>query len=70
MCDELRSTSPKLFLQNELNDLVRDLYLPKQSAELLGSRLKSKNLLSAGTHFSWYRIVNENYFHTLQRKIL
>lgn len=46
---------PQLFSQEELNDLVRDLDLPKQSAELLGSRLKSKNLLMEGTSFAWYR---------------
>lgn len=46
---------PERFSQSELNDLVRDLNLPKESAELLGSRLKSKNLLEPGTHYSWYR---------------
>ncbi|KAI0986960.1 hypothetical protein GJ496_007758 [Pomphorhynchus laevis] len=38
-------TTPKLFSQIELNDLVRDLTLPKNSAELLTSRLKENNLL-------------------------
>ncbi|KAJ8884036.1 hypothetical protein PR048_015893 [Dryococelus australis] len=37
VCDALQ-----LFTQSELNDLVRDLDLPKQSAELLGSQLKEK----------------------------
>lgn len=46
---------PQLFSQSELNDLVRDLGLSKDAAELLGSRLKNKNLLSSGTSFSWYR---------------
>lgn len=46
---------PQQFSQPELNDLVRDLDLPKESAELLGSRLKEKNLLAAGTSFYWYR---------------
>lgn len=35
----------ELFTKTEQNDLVRDLGLPKNSAELLGSRLKEKNLL-------------------------
>jgi hypothetical protein len=52
-CDPC-STSPA-FSQSELYDLVRDLGLPKDSAEVLGSRLKSKNLLSPGTSFSWYK---------------
>jgi hypothetical protein len=47
--------NPRFFSQSELNDLVRDLGLPKDSAEVLGSRLKSKNLLSPGTSFSWHR---------------
>ena len=29
--------------------------LPKQSAELLGSRLQEENLLTPGTFFAWYR---------------
>lgn len=49
------------FSQAELNDLIRDLDLPKISAELLGSRLKAKNLLSPGTSFSWYRNREEEF---------
>jgi hypothetical protein len=41
--------SPQLFTQSELNDVIRDLGLPKEKAELLGSRLKEKNLLAAET---------------------
>lgn len=44
----------RCFNQSELNDLVRDLNLPKESAELLGSRLKEKKVLAEGTYFSWY----------------
>lgn len=47
--------TPSLFTQGELNDLVRDLSLSKIDSELLGSRLKAKNLLSPGVVFSWYR---------------
>ena len=50
--EDLRST---LFVQQELNDLVRDLDLPKLSALRLGSRLKSKKLLNGGVRFSWYK---------------
>ncbi|GBM91596.1 hypothetical protein AVEN_164202-1 [Araneus ventricosus] len=49
------SDEPKLFTQSELNDLVRDLNLPRDSAEVLRSRLKEKNLLAPGTSFSWFR---------------
>ena len=45
---------PILFNQLELNDLVRDLYLPKQYAELLASRLNEKNLLSHRTSVTYY----------------
>ena len=38
-----------------MNDLVRELDLPKISAELLGSRLKEKNLLAPETKVSFYR---------------
>jgi hypothetical protein len=46
---------PKLMSQSDLDDLVRDLDLPKQSAQLLGSRLQERNFLAPGTTFSWYR---------------
>lgn len=46
---------PLLFNQLELNDLVRDLDLPKQSAELLASRLQEKRLFHPGTSVTFYR---------------
>lgn len=46
---------PELFNQMELNDLVRDLNLPKDASELLASRLRDKNLLAPGTSTSFYR---------------
>ena len=44
-CDQ----GSKPFFQIELNDLVRDLGLSKDEAELLDSRLENKNLLSPET---------------------
>jgi hypothetical protein len=41
-CDTLEQ---RLITQAELNDLVRDLDVPKTKAQLLGSRLKQWNLL-------------------------
>ena len=49
------SAEPRLFNQSEFNDLVKDLGLPKDSSEILGSRLRAKNLLSPGTSFYFYR---------------
>ena len=49
------SAGSSKFSQAELNDLVRDLDLPKESAMLLSSRLAEKKLLEKGTTFSWYR---------------
>ena len=47
---------PRLFFsQGELNDLVRDLSLSKESSELLASRLKEKNMLEPGTQITFYR---------------
>jgi hypothetical protein len=59
-CDT-ESQIPQLFTQSALNDVIRDLGLPKEKAELLGSRLKKKNLLAAGTSMHWYR-KRENEF--------
>ena len=49
-----------MYSQSELNDLIRDLNLPKQSAEVLASRLQEKHLLKAGTSVSFYRNREEN----------
>ena len=56
------------FSQAELNDLIRDLDLPKISAEL-NSRLKSKNSLAPGMSFSWYRNSEEEFTCYFQRLI-
>ena len=45
-CNPLADKSPILITQAFLNDLVRDLNLPKESAELLGSKLQHNNLLT------------------------
>ena len=42
-----KSSKPVLFSQERLNDLIRDLALSKQKAELLASRLQENNLLHA-----------------------
>jgi hypothetical protein len=41
--------------QEELNDLLKDLDLPKSKAELLGSRLQQWNLLKENVRISVYR---------------
>ena len=39
------STEPKLFSQSQLNDLVRDLDLSKESTEIVASRLGEHGIL-------------------------
>lgn len=53
--EQTTSTKPHLITQSELNDLVRDLNLPKNKAELLGSRLQQWNLLAEDVTISVYR---------------
>jgi hypothetical protein len=43
------------FDQNKLSDLIRDLYLSKDSSELLASKLKEKNVLQSGMKITFYR---------------
>jgi hypothetical protein len=43
------------FTQSELNDLIRELLLTKEKSELLGSRLREKNMLASEVKFSWHR---------------
>lgn len=47
--------STKLFNQAALNDLVRDLDLSKEKAELITSRLQKRNMLQPEVTFYWYR---------------
>ena len=58
---EFESSKPQLFQKNELVDLVRDLRLTKHKAELLGSRLREKNLLAPGTSYRAYRTREQKF---------
>ena len=60
-CGASSSKQPKLFTQDELNDLSRDLNLSKESAQLLGSQLQDHNLLAPGTTFYWYHNRDEEF---------
>ncbi|XP_076799763.1 uncharacterized protein LOC143444861 [Clavelina lepadiformis] len=42
------------FKQEELSDLIRDLNLSKEAAEILASRLKDKNCLGSGASITFY----------------
>ncbi|GFU90785.1 uncharacterized protein TNCV_4870171 [Trichonephila clavipes] len=55
------TNDPELFSQSDLNDLVRDLGLPRDTAEVLGSRLKERHLLNSGVSFSWYRFREKEF---------
>ncbi|GFV35888.1 uncharacterized protein TNCV_2866471 [Trichonephila clavipes] len=55
------TNDPELFSQSDLNDLVRDLGLSKNTAEVLGSRLKERHLLNSGVLFSWYRFREKEF---------
>ncbi|GFX39053.1 uncharacterized protein TNCV_3426391 [Trichonephila clavipes] len=63
------TNDPELFSQSDLNDLVRDLGLPKDTAEVLGYRLKERHLLNSGVSFSWYRFREKEFvpFFTQER---
>ena len=54
------TTTPQLFSQDELNDLVRDLNLSKQASELLAFRLKEKNCLKDNVKIAHYRRREKN----------
>jgi len=51
---------PQPFSQCELNDLVRNLSLTKNSSELLASRLKEKNVLGDDAPINFFRRRHEN----------
>ncbi|KAK5643931.1 hypothetical protein RI129_007776 [Pyrocoelia pectoralis] len=53
--ESISPSRPHKISQEELNDLIRDLELPKSKAELLGSRLQQWNLLEKKVKVSIYR---------------
>ncbi|GFU98558.1 uncharacterized protein TNCV_3653891 [Trichonephila clavipes] len=55
------TNDPELFSQSDLNDLVRDLGLPKDIGKVLKSRLKGRHLLNSGVSFSWYRFREKEF---------
>ncbi|GFW51877.1 uncharacterized protein TNCV_1188081 [Trichonephila clavipes] len=55
------TNDPEPFSQSDLNYLVRDLGLPKDTAEVLGSRLKERHLLNSGVSFSGYRFREKEF---------
>ena len=57
---DIDGEEPKVFTQGELNDLVRDMSLSKEKAELLASRLKEKNLLAVDVKVSNFRKRNND----------
>jgi hypothetical protein len=52
---EKSDSGPQIFAQKDLNDLIRDLGLSKESSELLASRLLERNLLQPETKVTFYR---------------
>ena len=48
------STHPKPFSQGQLNDLVRDLNLSKESSEILASRLGEHGILDSETKITFF----------------
>ncbi|UYV67847.1 hypothetical protein LAZ67_5002219 [Cordylochernes scorpioides] len=49
---------PHLFDQASLNDLVRDLRLSKEAAEIIGSRLKQRNLFINRCENDWLALID------------
>ena len=62
--DGFMSSKPHLISQHELNDLIRDLDLPKNKAELLGSRLQQWNLLDENVKVCKYRYLRKIFYHS------
>ena len=55
------SSEPNRFNQDDLSDLIHDLNLPKESAELLASHLKDRNFLQVKTNVTFYRNREGNF---------
>lgn len=68
---EFEREKPKLLTQEELNDLVRDLELTKENAQLLASRMQERHFLAKGVSSSHYRDRHEPYvkYYTMEENM-
>ena len=55
------SSDPNRFNQDDLSDLICDLNLSKEIAELLASHLKDRNILQTKTNVTFYRNREGNF---------
>ncbi|KDR22943.1 hypothetical protein L798_00777, partial [Zootermopsis nevadensis] len=60
-CTSLYPSEPHKITESELNDLIRDLELPMNKAELLASRLQQWNLLDHFVKVTTFRTPNNDY---------
>ena len=58
---ESQKATAQQFNQSKLNDLVRDLDLSKQAAEILASRLNEKHVLHSSAKVSYFRKSDEHF---------
>lgn len=66
--DYVSEDQPHLIDQSELNDLVRDLDLTKEEAELLASRMLQWKLLAKGTKVTVFRKRHERFAKFFEKK--
>ncbi|GFU22628.1 hypothetical protein TNCV_1305021 [Trichonephila clavipes] len=64
----IQVTIPHNLNQADSSDLVRDLNMPKQKAELLSSRLQQWNLLLPAVKVTDYRTREKNLLHFFDKK--
>ena len=57
--EDFQTAKVKLFTQGQLNDLVRDLALSKEAAEILASRLSDHRVLDSDAKITFYRSRDE-----------
>ena len=62
------SSIPEQFKQEELSNLMRDINLSKEAAEIVAFRHKDKNCHKTKASITFYRTRKKNYFHILAKK--
>ena len=66
--DSDTTEDPILFSQKHLNDLIRDLCLFREKAELFASRLKKQNMVEKYVKIGYYRKCNRDLSSTFKVK--
>ena len=62
--------TPLCYIKAEMNDLIRDFDLSKETSKVIASQLKEKNLLQPGTNVTFCRTREKDVLAYLKKNLI